>query len=596
MAYEHRYSQSDLFIERLAPLVPRPLRFTVSERMAADGAVLLPLDEDALEGLVPKLRDEGIESIAVGFLHSYANPSHERRALEILAAALPDVAFSLSSEICPEIREYDRLSTTCANAYVQPLMAGYLTRLRQGLVEDGFVCPLLLMMSSGGVTTVETAIEHSIRLVESGPAGGAILARQIAAECSLARVLSFDMGGTTAKICLIDDFEPQLSRSFEIARMHRFIKGSGFPVRIPVINMVEIGAGGGSIARIDALGQIAVGPGSAGADPGPACYGRGGSEATVTDADLALGKIDVERFASGRVTLDSAASAAALDSSIGRSLGLSSELAAAGIAELVNENMANAARIHAIECGKEVSGRTIIAFGRAAPLHAARLAEKLGVGRVIVPTSAGVGSAVGFLRAPVSYEVVRTLYMDLKAFDPDRVNALVEEMRAEAEPVVRLGAPDGPLRETRTAFMRYRGQGHEIIVDLPVRILKKTDRAHLETGFDEAYRALYGRTIPKLDIEVMSWTLSLASDDGLPEPCGDPGKTTRPAPAYSRMVVDTATGKKVETPIFLRTEIGPGAAIPGPAIIVEDETATVVSSRFDASVNALGYIVMTAKA
>lgn len=425
MAYEHRYSQSDLFIERLAPLVPRPLRFTVSERMAADGAVLLPLDEDALEGLVPKLRDEGIESIAVGFLHSYANPSHERRALEILAAALPVVAFSLSSEICPEIREYDRLSTTCANAYVQPLMAGYLTRLRQGLVEDGFVCPLLLMMSSGGVTTVETAIEHSIRLVESGPAGGAILARQIAAECSLARVLSFDMGGTTAKICLIDDFEPQLSRSFEIARMHRFIKGSGFPVRIPVINMVEIGAGGGSIARIDALGQIAVGPGSAGADPGPACYGRGGSEATVTDADLALGKIDVERFASGRVTLDSAASAAALDSSIGRSLGLSSELAAAGIAELVNENMANAARIHAIECGKEVSGRTIIAFGGAAPLHAARLAEKLGVGRVIVPTSAGVGSAVGFLRAPVSYEVVRTLYMDLKAFDPDRVNALV---------------------------------------------------------------------------------------------------------------------------------------------------------------------------
>ena len=258
--------------------------------------------------------------------------------------------------------------------------------------------------------------------------------------------------------------------------------------------------------------------------------------------------------------------------------------------------MANAARIHAIECGKEVSARTMSAFGGAAPLHAARLAEKLGIEQVIVPTSAGVGSAIGFSRAPVSYEVVRTLYMELNAFDPDRVNALVDDMRAEAEPVVRLGAPDAALRETRTAFMRYRGQGHEITVDLPVRILKQADRAQLESGFDEAYRALYGRTIPNLDIEVMSWTLSLSSDDRPPEPCGEPGETYRPEPVDTRKLVDTATGEMVEAPVFLRTEIRPGAAITGPAIIVEDETATVVSSRFEASVNVLGYIVMTSKA
>ena len=477
IAYEHRFEQSDVFMQRPPPLVPRELRFDVPERLAADGSVLLPLDEPALRQLIPQLQEAEIEAIAIGFLHSYANPDHEIRAGRIIQEAMPNATVTLSSDVCPEIREYDRLSTACANAYVQPLMAGYLQRLKDGLVKQGMACPLLLMMSSGGVTTLETAITYPIRLVESGPAGGAILSRNVAAECGLSDVLSFDMGGTTAKICLIDNFQPQLSRSFEVARMYRFLKGSGLPIRVPVIDMVEIGAGGGSIARIDALRQISVGPDSAGAEPGPACYDQGGTEPTVTDADLALGRIDVDLFAGGKFHLNQTNAMQALDRVIGGPLGLTAVGAAAGISEIVDENMANAARVHAIECGKDVSTRTLIAFGGAAPLHASRLAEKLGVDRIVIPTGAGVGSAIGFLRAPIAYEVVRTRFMPLSQFDSDAVNALFRDMRAEAIEVVRLGAPAGELREVRTAYMRYRGQGHEIAVELPLRDMAKSDFA-----------------------------------------------------------------------------------------------------------------------
>nr|MCH9672049.1 hydantoinase/oxoprolinase family protein [Gammaproteobacteria bacterium] len=445
IAYEHRFEQYDLYMERPEPLVPRHLRFGVPERIAADGEVLLDLDESAIEALVPELKAAGIESIAICFLHSYINADHERRAGELLAARLPGVAITLSCEVCPEIREYERMSTACANAYVQPLMAGYIRALETGLQERGMSCPLLLMMSSGGVTTVETAAKHPIRLVESGPAGGVILAQNVSAQCGVRETLSFDMGGTTAKLTLIDDLKPQYSRAFEVARQYRFLKGSGLPIRIPVIDMVEIGAGGGSIARLDELRRLSVGPDSAGAMPGPACYGQGGKAPTVTDGDVVLGRIDPDQFADGKIPLDAIAARTAVQSVLADPLGIEPVIAAAGIAEIVDETMASAARVHAVENGKDTAGRHLVATGGAAPLHAARLAEKLGIEHVIVPAGAGVGSAHGFLCAPIAYEVVRTRFMRLDAFEPALLNSLFAEMRAEAEAVVRLGAPQAPL-------------------------------------------------------------------------------------------------------------------------------------------------------
>ena len=372
MGNESRYDQYDLNIVLPEPLVPRHLRLPVPERLDNEGNVLLPLDVGAVRALVPALRREGVESIAVGLLHAFVNPAHERRVRGVLAEELPDIPVSLSSEVSPEMREWERFSTTVANAYVQPAMARYLRGLANGLRAIGISGPLFLMLSGGGLTTVETACRFPIRLVESGPAGGAIFSASIARQCGIANVLSFDMGGTTAKICLIDDGKPQTARAFEIARVGRFRRGSGLPLRIPVIEMVEIGAGGGSIAHVDTMGRIAVGPESAGADPGPACYGHGGTEPAVTDANLGLGRYDPTRFAGGTIQLDVAAAHDALLTRIGGRLGLTAEMAALGVVEMVDENMANAARVHAIESGKSYEGRTLIAFGGGGPVHADR--------------------------------------------------------------------------------------------------------------------------------------------------------------------------------------------------------------------------------
>ena len=595
IAYEHRFEQYDLYMERPAPLVPRHLRFTVPERLASDGSVLLPLDEGAVEALIPELEAEGIEAVAIGFLHSYADNKHERRAGEIISAALPDVSVTLSSDVCPEIREYERMSTACANAYVQPLMAGYIRLLEAGLKDLGVNCPLLLMMSSGGVTTVETAVRHPIRLVESGPAGGVILALDVAAENGIEDALSFDMGGTTAKLTLIDGLQPQYGRTFEVARAYRFLKGSGLPLRIPVIDMVEIGAGGGSIARVDELNRINVGPDSAGSAPGPACYGQGGTEATVTDADLVLGRIDPGNFAGGKITLDGAAAEQAVGDHIAEHLTMTPAIAAAGVAEIVDENMANAARVHAIENGKDTAGRTLIAFGGAAPLHAARLAEKLGIDRVIVPKGAGVGSAYGFLRAPIGYEVVRTRLLRLDQFDAGPLNDLFGEMRSEAEAVVRLGAPDADLVEVRTAFMRYRGQGHEITVSLPAERYKQADANAFKQLFEEAYTALFGRIIPGLEIEVLTWTLSLATAQGLPSKADDPPTRDSVTAIGNRRLFDAVQGEYVDAAVYARTNLTPGSTMAGPAVIVEDETSTLVPATFNARINGLGQIVLESK-
>ncbi len=601
MGTESRYDQYDLNIVLPEPLVPRYLRLTVPERLDNAGKVLLPLDRDAVRGLVPELRRLEVESIAIGFLHAFVNPAHECAARDILAAELPDLPVSLSSDVSPEMREWERFSTTVANAYVQPLMARYLTRLEQDLRAAGVVAPLFLMLSGGGLTTIETACRFPIRLVESGPAGGAIFAADIATRLGLDGVLSFDMGGTTAKICLIDGGRPQTARSFEVARVGRFRKGSGLPLRIPVIDMVEIGAGGGSLAHVDALGRITVGPESAGADPGPACYGLGGARPAVTDADLMLGRYDPARFAGGKLPLDPAASRDALLAEVGGKLGLDAEMAALGVVEMVDENMANAARVHAIESGKGFAGRTLIAFGGGGPVHAYRVAEKLGIARVVIPAGAGVGSAIGFLRAPVAYEVVRSLYQRFSSFDIAAVNALLREMREEAARLVAAGSFGAPTEESRTAYMRYVGQGHEIRVPLPTRELTPDDVPAVRAAYDREYARFYDRPVPGSDVEVLSYSVTVraAGESGVvmrdsASACGS-AKRGGVAPR-TQLVRDSASGEVSEWPVYDRAQLPPGAAISGPAIIAEDETSTLLGAGWRANIDAAGYIALAREA
>ena len=594
MAHEDRFEQYDIGIDRPRPLVPRYLRLPVDERMDRDGRVLIALDEESVARAIAELDRHEAESVAIGYLHAFVNPEHEQRTAALLAAARPDLSITLASEVCPEIREYERLSTACANAYVQPLMSRYLEALAVELAARGLACPFLMMTSGGGLTTLETAARFPIRLVESGPAGGAILAREVARQLDLDRVLSFDMGGTTAKLCLIDDFEPLDSRSFEVDRVYRFKKGSGLPVRIPVIEMVEIGAGGGSIADIDKLGRIQVGPESAGSDPGPAAYGLGGTRATVTDADALMGRLHGASFAGGAMSLDTAAARRAVEHDVAAPLGFDTDGGAFGIAEVVDENMAAAARAHAAEFGIDLGRRDLIAFGGAGPLHAARLGEKLGVGRIVIPAGAGVGSAVGFLLATVAYEVVRSRPQILSTLDHDLVNRLMEEMRSEAEDVVRQGSDAASLVETRQAYMRYAGQGHEIAVDLPVECYDASHRERFREGFEAAYARLYGRSIAGVEIEALSWTLTISTPvEPAPARPARPRLKSAPAPAQRQSFFDPVSAGRADVPVFRRETLAPGVRIEGPALIAEDQTTTVVTSAYDADIDAHGHIVLT---
>ncbi len=594
--YEKRFDHYDLMIDRPQPLVPRPLRFTLRERLSADGDVLIPLDESQIDALAARIVAEDAKAVAIGFLHAYAHDAHERRVRDLLQRRLPkDVTLCISSEVAPEIREYERFSTTVANAYVRPLMAGYLHRLRDELKFMGLKAPLFLMMSGGGLTTLETAARFPIRLVESGPAGGAILASQIAGECALKEVLSFDMGGTTAKICLLKDGEPERARKFEIARAYRDMKGSGTPVRIPVIEMVEIGAGGGSIARVDRLGRITVGPDSAGSTPGPVCYGRGGTEPAVTDANLALGKIDPAYFAGGKIALDEAGARRALQKNVGDKLSLKDFWPAAGVTEIVEENMANAARVHAIELGRDIAACTMIAFGGGAPLHACQLAEKVGVTMVIVPMGAGVGSAIGFLRAPVAYEITKSAVTSLESFDAQRVNRLLDGMTRDARAVVEPALAGAKASVQIIADCRYVGQGHEIRVSVPVRKLKDADGKRLKAAFEKTYEQVYGLRIPNQEVEAITWSVTVSSKTEKPKRAARAARRVAPQPRSRRTIYDPALGKQVHAPVYWRFDMKPGSSIKGPAIIAEDETSTIVGARFSATINSLGYIVMERK-
>ena len=587
---ESRYDQYDLNIDLAKPLVPRRWRLTVPERLDNEGHVLLALDENAVRAQVAFMREEGIESLAIGFLHAFVNTAHEQRAAAIVHELWPELPVSLSSQVSPEMREWERFSTTAANAYVQPLMTNYLRRLETGLREAGFACPLFLMLSGGGLTTIDTAARFPIRLVESGPAGGAIFSAHVAKQRGWDRVLSFDMGGTTAKVCLIDDYAPQASRTFEVARVGRFKKGSGLPLRIPVIEMVEIGAGGGSIAHLDGLGRIQVGPESAGADPGPACYGRGGTKPAVTDANLALGRYDPDLFAGGALKLHVAPALAALAAHVGDGLGLAPAMAGLGVVEMVDENMANAARVHAIESGKNYGGRAIIAFGGGGPVHGYRVAEKIGVDRMLVPSGAGVGSAIGFLRAPVGYEVVKSLYQRFRTFDVAAVNALLGAMSDEASMVVREGAFGAPTEEHRMAFMRYVGQGHEISVALPTRPLVVEDVASVRAAYDAEYTRFYDRPVPGSDVEILSFAVTVATVPDAVQPAADVADAPAPAPLRTQRVRDTATGEVADWQVYDREQMPPGCTVHGPCIVAEAETSTLVGPHWRCRVDGLGYL------
>jgi len=592
---ESRYDQYELALERPAPLVARPLRFTVRERFDARGVELLPLDEAQLGEIAKEIEAAGVESVAIALMHAYVDGAHERRAAEILKAAIPGLYISLSSEVCPEIREYERTSTTVANAYVQPLMAGYLARMEKRLAELGFAGILSLMTSGGGLTSVATASAYPVRLVESGPAGGAVFAAQIAARLGEEQVIAFDMGGTTAKISLIEDFESESSRVFEVDRAARFLKGSGLPLRIPVIEMVEIGAGGGSLARVDDLKRVRVGPESASSVPGPACYDAGGENPAVTDADVTLGLIDPAAFAGGTLRLRDDLSRTALETAVGAPLGLNAEMAAYAVYEMVCENMASAARAHTVERGVVAADHTMIAFGGAAPLHVARVAEKIGAPRVIIPANAGVGSAVGFLAAPVSYEIVRTMYMRLDTFDHEAATEMLNATSAEIRAWVEPAAYGAPIVETRLAFMRYMGQGHEIPVELPLRDLTPDDLAGFRAAYEKTYQEMFNRSIPQAAIEIMAWSVSCSTPPSRPETVGGVAASGRAIEGEPVNIFDGRIGASVPVNRYARASLEPGDRVEGPAIIVEDETTTYVTGSFDAWIDAAGSIVMDRK-
>ena len=594
IAYERRYDQYDIFIDKPDLLVTRENCWTVRERVTADGSVLQELDTRKCHALLKSIDRQGIESLAICLLHSYANPSHEVALRDWIQIRRPNLSITLSSEVCPEIREFDRACTALANAYIKPLMASYLNQLASALTTEGIAAPLFIVTSGGGITTLDTATRFTIRLVESGPSGGALLAAKIALECGVDNALSFDMGGTTAKLCLIDKGKPQRSRQFEIGRAERFVKGSGLPVRIPVVEMIEIGAGGGSVARVDSLQRLAVGPDSAGSDPGPACYGLGGEQPTVTDADVALGIIDAKAFAEGRVRLKVKSASQTIKSRIGSILNLSTNQAAYGISQMVDENMANAARVHAVEHGKEVSARTMIAFGGNGPLHATRIAEKVGVNKIIVPRNPGVGSAVGFLGAPISYEIIRSLYMRGDRLDHQAVARLFSAMENEGRSVVRAGTTRTKLVERRLAFMRYQGQGHEIEIELPAGRLGARLGKQLRQRFNVLYEQRYGRTVPNVDVEIINWAFIVATP-GVSVSRLPVARKLRPAQTGIKRRIYWGQQRKIlEFPCYQRMSLKAGDYINGPALIIEPQTTTLVSPRFDATIDRAGNIILTA--
>jgi N-methylhydantoinase A len=584
---EMRYDLYDLFLEKPEPLVPRQRRMAVTERLEAAGRVLRPLVEAEVRDAARTLRDAGVEAVAVCFLHSYLDPAHERRAGEILAEELPGVPVTLSSSVAPEIREYERANTACVNAYVQPLMDRYLAKLEADLAQRGLGGPLHLMLSAGGIATVRHARAQPVQLIESGPAAGATAAMHVGRLMGLADMISFDMGGTTAKMCLIEGGEAEHASTFEAARVKRFKKGSGLPLKVPVIDLIEIGAGGGSIAGVSGMGLLTVGPESAGAVPGPVCYGRGGARPTVTDADLLLGYLSPEYFLGGEMGLDRAAVERAMETHLGAPLGLSATDSAAGIHAVVNENMAAATRMYIAEKGRDPRRYTLLAFGGAGPVHAYGLAKLLKISRVVVPAGAGVASALGFLVAAPAIDLVRSGVRRLSAVDWAEVAGHFGAMEAEARATLtEAGASEGEITFRRSADMRYVGQGFDIPVPLPGVL----DAEAVGAAFLDAYQRLFDRRIEGLPTEVLSWRLhATARRPEVPAvlaagACGDPRKGTRQA-------WFPGTGL-VACEVYDRYRLAPGTGRRGPAVVEERESTTIIGPDAGFAVDPSGNLII----
>lgn len=575
---EHRYELYDLFLELPRPLTPRHLRFDIPERTLAGGERLQEVDEEIVETLAAELAERGIEGVAISFLHSFANPANEQAARRAVNRAAPGLLVSISSEVAPEIREYERTSTTIANVYVQPLAEQYLHDLEARLSDLGFQGSFFVMLSSGGIATVETATRFPIRLLESGPAAGALAAATLGAEAAVDDLLSFDMGGTTAKLCVIAQSRPEITYEFEVDRRYRFRKGSGLPVKVPVIEMIEIGAGGGSIARINQLGLLKIGPESSGSDPGPVCYGLGGARPTVTDADLTLGYLDPDYFLGGQMTLDAVAARQAIESQIAKPLGMSVTDAAWGIHQLVNENMANAARVHVVERGKNPRALPVIAFGGAGPVHGYRVAELTGCPGLILPPGAGVASALGFLVAPLAFDFVRSYYARLDDLDWDYLNEMFSDLQRQGTRLLtESGAAPEEITHARSVDIRYIGQGHEVRVPVSGGILGAEDQQVLQHEFDRVYRSLYGRSGPDVGLEALTWRVVSAGPTPAIARQTGPGRSLEKAalkgkrPAYFPEYAAFA-----DTAVYDRYRLREGDRISGPAIIEERESTAVI--------------------
>jgi N-methylhydantoinase A len=587
---ELRYDLYDLELRRPDPVVPANLRFEITERVDAAGAVLTRLDDSDLAAVANELRRRDVQAVAISLLHSYVNPDHERRIAASLCRALPGVALSVSSDVCPDVREYERTTTTVLNAYVQPLTARYLDDLCRRLAAEGFAGTPYIMLSSGGVTTIAAAVRHPIRLIESGPAAGALAAAYFSTDAGVRDVIAFDMGGTTAKICVVRDGRPQVANQFEAARVHRFKKGSGYPVKVPAVDLIEIGAGGGSIAWIDAMGLLKVGPASAGAQPGPACYGQGGGRPCVTDADLMLGYFDPDGFLGGRMRLSRERAEAALQT-LAAPLGLDAARAAWGIREVVNENMARAAQVYTAEQGLDSSGFTLLAFGGAGPAHAWDVARKVGIRQILCPLGSGIASAIGLLVAPKRCDMVRAFVTPLDRADFARISSIFDELEAEAARTLGdAGTAAGEMSMVRTAEMRYRGQGYEITVPIPPGDLRERGYETLTRAFEDTYRQVYGRIISGAPVEVINWrvtALERARSVARPRTAA----SVRTAPVRRRPVY--WHDAYVDTPVYSRYGLQSGFTAAGPALIEEDETTTAVGPGGMVTVDASLNLVIT---
>jgi len=589
---EHRYDMYDLQIEFPAPPIARELTFEFDERTGADGSVLARPTDAAIDTLTAQLKAVNAEAVAICFLNSYVNSANERAVASRVEAAL-GVPVCVSSEVSPQIREYPRMVTTACNAATMPVIGPYIDELQKWLAAEGFGGSVLMMLSNGGVVSASDAATTPIRLVESGPAAGVLAGKWFAARHDEPRLLCFDMGGTTAKACLIDDGEPELTNDFEVARAYRHKKGSGFPVSVPSVDLVEIGAGGGSLASVDHFGLLKVGPQSAGADPGPACYGRGGTLATVTDADVALGMLDPAGFLGGDMPLDPCLADAAL-AAVASRLDLATVEIAAGVHEVVNQNMAAAARMHAVEQGLDMRGVPVIAFGGAGPVHACGVAELLESDRVIFPVNASVLSAFGTLVSPVRIDLARSMPRSLDAIDIAERDALLDELRVEGARVLSAAGVAGDAVQYRYGIdARYAGQGNEITVWLGEGPTWPVDDATIYDRFGEEYRRIYGLTIPDVSIEAVTWRLSAYADADAVEPAHPAALTSTPSPSSRRRVVFGRGQAVDDVDIYKRSALGPGASFEGPAIIEERETTVVIRPDWSVDVGSDGSIVAT---